>query len=370
MERELYVGTMTGTSCDGTDVALVSVSQSGNFLCQVAATEPWSDELKSQALVLAESRTWSAETYLAFEKAYTTQVVKAVNTVIACGEVAPESISAIGFHGLTLAHVPHPNPTNSTLQVGNPFQLSAAFQVPVIFDFRRADMVVGGQGAPLAPFIDFHMFASTEPRILLNLGGIANLTYLPASPQVDDVVAYDTGPANMIMDALVRQALPHEPFDRDGAYARKGQIHFQVFDKLARSDYFDIAGPKSTGREAYGHDVLSLFSNIERLEDRLATAVEFTVETITAAIQKMDPTSSARVIASGGGVKNAYLMERLAFRLQPRSVSDTSSYGMDPDSKEAILMALLAHAHMHGIPGNFPSVTGAQRRVILGARTH
>lgn len=372
---DLYLGIMTGTSCDGTDIAIVDIPNLAKLKCLHFGSVPWDSGFHDRARNLAESRHWRASDQIGFEQDYTEVVIKAAEQVLAEASL-DQPLRAVGFHGLTLAHYPPSSQQNpGTYQASNPYLLAQALQVPVVFDFRRADMALGGEGAPLAPFLDYHHFRSdAHGRVLLNLGGIANLTFLPRSCGRSDVRAFDCGPANMLSDALIRRFGPSaQRYDEQGSGARQGKLLEPLLKQLLEHPFFAMHGPKSTGREDFGESVMALFEQADApLNDLLATAIELTVVTITQAITHMEAelgTTFGEVLASGGGVNNLFLVEQLSERLYPRQTTSTQACGMDPDAKEAVLMAALAYAYQQRIPGNFPGVTAARQETVLGAAT-
>jgi anhydro-N-acetylmuramic acid kinase len=239
----------------------------------------------------------------------------------------------------------------STLQIGEGCVIAQRTGVRTIFDFRNADVAAGGKGAPLVPFLDYRLFRHPErSRIALNIGGIANITVIPAGATPDCVIAFDTGPGNMVMDALA------PPFDRNGEKARAGIVNEELLRKLLTDPYYQKAPPKTAGREQYGKEFLA--SGID-----LTTAAELTVRTIAMAVERYPETSE--IIVSGGGAHNAYLMDRLRAMVKPR-IFTSAELGVDVDAKEAILFALLAYERYHGRSGNVPSATGARAAVALG----
>jgi anhydro-N-acetylmuramic acid kinase len=257
-------------------------------------------------------------------------------------------------------------------------------RVPVVSDFRPADMAAGGQAAPLVPMFDFCVFRDAKrSRVLLNLGGIANVTVLPAACRAEDVLAFDTGPANMVIDACMER-LFGRGFDRNGATAARGRVLESVISKLIQARYFSAPPPKSCGREEYGETFVAKFIAAceregARKEDVIATATALTAGTIADAytrfcgpqFERLAPEAKVELIAAGGGVRNATLMgmlrEQLPTSLRVRSIEET---GLDAGAKEAAAFALLGWLTWHGLPGNLPSATGARRPVVLGKITY
>ena len=372
----LFIGIMSGTSCDGTDIALVDIERLDQISCLRHRHFPWPPAISAQARNLAEKRAWSAQTIISFENEYSQLVGDHLKQFFKQENLSPSVIEAVGWHGLTLAHFP-PTASSSpgTFQAANPALLALTSGCPVITDFRRADVALGGEGAPLAAFLDFHFFRSeSEHRVLLNLGGIANLTCIPAACDINQVIAFDTGPANMIMDSLVIEHSSGElAFDKCGALARTGRVLASVLQELLNHPYFKLEGPKSTGREDFGKSATQILARCEgAFADKLATACAFTVQTIANALEaheKKVGITFASVITAGGGVKNSFLMEQLQHRFPAKTVKTTADYAIDPESKEAVLMALLAFARVRKLAANMPSVSGSSRPAILGSIT-
>jgi anhydro-N-acetylmuramic acid kinase len=240
----------------------------------------------------------------------------------------------------------------------------------VVGDFRLADMAHGGQGAPLVPYFDYVCFASeTETRGLLNLGGIANLTILPAGADASATRAFDTGPANMVSDSLAQHFFGVD-YDAGGALAQQGEVDAALLARLLREDdYLALPPPKSTGRERYGADFAAQFHGLDG-HDALATATAFTAHSVAESYRRFFEPGAAqplgRVMASGGGVHNAALMRQLEEAFAPVPVRPLAAHGVDPDAKEAICFAVLAHEFLNGVPTGLPSVTGARKAAKLG----
>jgi anhydro-N-acetylmuramic acid kinase len=267
------------------------------------------------------------------------------------------SIELIGSHGQTIFHEGDPvefcgRKIASTMQIGEAAVIAERTGIDTIADFRANDMAAGGKGAPLVPFLDYQLFRDPErARVALNIGGIANITVIPANAKRDEVIAFDTGPGNMVMDALA------PPFDRDGERARAGHVNRALLERLLADPYYHREPPKACGREQYGAE----FVREARID--IATATELTARTISLAIERYPDTRE--VFVSGGGAHNGYLMERLSSLIRAR-VTTTAELGIGVDSKEAILFALLAYQTYQGRAGNLPSATGARKPMILG----
>ena len=375
--ERIVAGLMSGTSLDGIDVAIARVAGSGRSLRLEPLASyhaPYAPELRAVLLRNVEASTSNVRDLAQLNALLGRLFADAVRD--AMEEAGLDALDLVGSHGHTMHHVPDPerfggcDGVASTLQLGAPSVMAALLGVPVVGDFRSADVALGGQGAPLVPYFDHALFADArEHRVLLNLGGIANVTVLPAGGTPDDVLAFDTGPANMVLDALALR-LFGEPFDRDGHHAAAGTPDDALLRDLLADDYFERPPPKSTGRELFGS------AYVERLaarfpaapDDALATACALTARSVADAVERFVAPHHAPdvVIASGGGVHNRHLMARLADALAPVPLRTTADYGVDPDAKEALCFAVLAHEFVNGVPTSLPSVTGAARAARLG----
>jgi len=285
-------------------------------------------------------------------------------------------VDLIGSHGQTIRHLPKAElfidrPVAATWQIGEAAEIAAHTGVITVADFRPADMAAGGQGAPLVPWFDYLLFRSaTSSRALLNIGGIANLTILPPSCTPQQVIAFDSGPGNMIVDNLCK-TFYNCPFDRNGELAASGQVDCNLVNRLMQDDYLLLPPPKSTGRERYGTDYLNKIIELARVDnlstvDLLATMTFFTARTITTALQAFYPQPVDEIIASGGGVNNLMIMRHLQELLPKTRLSTSDQHGIPADAKEAICFAVLANETVHQHPGNLPAATGATRPVVLG----
>ena len=371
---------MSGTSLDGVDAVLVRLDGSGTDLkmdVRAFIHMPYPQALRALLLENSEAEASSVRALSQLNVRLAHLYADAVQRVIAKAGLALEDVDVIGSHGQTVHHIPEAadcagEAVTSTLQIGDPAVLANRLGVPVVGDFRVADMALGGQGAPLVPYLDFVYFASnTETRGLLNLGGIANLTVLPRGAAPEDVYAFDTGPSNMVIDALTQRFFD-APYDRGGALALQGHVQDDLLKELLEDPYYAQPPPKSTGRERYGAafvDQLVARADVQATpEDLIATAATLTTESIYRSYQRLvEPHHPLDVvIAAGGGTHNEWIMQRLAERFAPVPVRSIQDYGLDPDAKEALCFAVLAHEFLNGVPTNLPSVTGAQRATLLG----
>lgn len=291
----------------------------------------------------------------------------AVNDLLKTSDVPLNKILAIGCHGQTVLHLPETE-FPRTLQLGDPNIIAARTKITTVSDFRRADMAAGGQGAPLAPlFHDWKFRTSEKNRIVLNLGGMANITVLPANK--DEVVTgCDTGPGNALMDLWIQHHL-HVDYDENGIWALKGEVDHGLLDCFLSDDYFKATPPKSTGKDDFNIEWINknLKSHGQDLspEDVQATLLELTVITVSDAIEKYAPNTN-EILVCGGGIYNIALFNKLKDQNKNRELNSTEIYGVHPDAVEAVTFAWLAYRRIENKTGNIPSVTGAKYPVILG----
>lgn len=374
-ESAVCAGIMSGTSLDGIDVALVRRSddeaETLGFL-----SVPYSAEVRAALLAVSNCETHTREIarlHFLLPELYAAAFLKACQKA----QVAVEDVAVIGCHGQTIYHEGVPaavlgKKIASTLQIGDGNVLAARTGRPVVCDFRPADLAAGGQGAPLVPFVDYLLFHDAElSRVALNIGGIANITWLPGGLGPEKVVAFDTGPGNMVIDQLVaRYSDGARTYDSGGAMAAEGLVHPELVAELLTDDYYSRKPPKSAGREQYGREfVEALVARGLSPEDTVATATYFTAAAVAEGIARFadgeeDP--PADVIVSGGGVHNETLMRFLRAELPESDVVESGAYGVDPDAKEAVAFAVLAWETWNGRPANLPAATGAKRAAVLG----
>lgn len=395
MKRQsmIVAGVMSGTSADGVDVALCKIRPrtDGTPLISLigAAGFNYSKTLRSAVLASMDAKAMSVADMSRLHWRLGEVYADAVQTT---AEQFGAKVDLIGCHGQTIYHQATPSKYLSsnvrcTWQIGEPSVIAERLRVPVVSDFRPADLAAGGQAAPLVPMLDYCMFRSDKvSRVLQNLGGIANMTTIPAGASIDDVMAFDTGPANMVIDACMMR-LFKKKFDRGGAVAKRGNVLRNVIDSLLRERYFLASPPKSCGREEYGEAFVDRFlvtchgDKRATNENIIATATALTAESILAAYrqfvethlkQKVPKAGSVEFIVAGGGAKNATLMALLKNGLQPLGVRlrTMDELGVPSQAKESVAFALLAWLTWSGLPGNVPSATGASRPVILGKVTH
>jgi len=370
---------MSGTSADGIDAALVRIRGSGKTTrIKLIAHQTYAFPRNQREFILRNSLPGSGSVDILCELniALAYLFADAVRKIARKARVSLHAIDLIGSHGQTVHHMPQRRmmlrkKVRSTLQIGDPSTIAKLTRIPTVGDFRTADMAVGGQGAPLVPLYDYMMFRSKKRnRLVLNLGGIANITVLPKNCSLNDVRAFDTGPANMVIDALMKK-LYGKPYDRSGKTASAGRVISHLLNWMMSNSYFNRPPPKSTGRELFGEPFVNEVLKQARIwapEDIIATATEFTACSIYRQykrfVQKHVPADE--IIASGGGVHNATLMRRIRQYFAPVPVLDIEKLGQSSDAKEAVLFAVLANETISEHASNVPRATGAKRPVILG----
>jgi anhydro-N-acetylmuramic acid kinase len=379
----LVLGLMSGTSADGIDVALSRISGApprlhAKLLGHTSSKFPAA--LRKEILRVAEQQPIAAGELSQLN--FRLGEVFADAALAACRKfrVSLKRISLIGSHGQTIFHQGTPAPyfgraTASTLQIGEPSVIAARTGITTIGDFRPADIALGGQGAPLVPYADFLLYRHEKlGRVSLNLGGIANITAIPAAANPQQILAFDTGPANMVIDALVSHfTRGRQRFDKDARLAQTGRSIPALLDELMRDPYLKLAPPKSTGREYYGHvylqKVLALGKKYRaKSADLICAATIFTALSIVDALHRfvLPKTKIHQLIVSGGGAHNPLLLAQLAAALAGIEILPSSQFGIPGDAKEAFAFALLAYETFHCRPGNLPSATGAHAPAILG----
>jgi len=366
----IAIGLMSGTSFDGVDAALVRIAPNERgYAIETLdfVTRPYDAEVVERLAALLPPHPGSTAEVAELHRRVGEQFALAARAV-----AAGTPVDYVASHGQT---VWHDGERNVTLQIGDAFAIREALRATVCYDFRSADTAAGGCGAPLVPYVDALLLASDdEDRVALNLGGIANLTVLPRALRrgadgAFDVVAFDTGPANMLMDAFVAERTRgRQRYDRDGELASRGTANEAALDALLADPYFAQEPPKSTGRERFGAQFLARHAALLEpldLEDGVATLAELTAATVADPIARRMP--QARVLVAGGGARNPALLARLAARLPRARVETTATMGIDPDAKEAIAFAVLGFETLRGRGANVPRATGASRSVPLGA---
>jgi anhydro-N-acetylmuramic acid kinase len=358
----LYLGLISGTSMDGIDAALAAFDPAPRV--RAALTHPYPDDLRTRLLELAQGDgATTLDEIGALDARIAACFAQAALALLERANVSPRAVRAIGSHGQTLRHRPNAQP-RFTMQLGDPNLIAERTGITTVADFRRADFAAGGHGAPLLPIFHAALFARPgEVRSVLNLGGIANLTVLQADGRV---LGFDIGPANGLLDAWCALNTG-AAFDRDGAFAARGQVDPALLQRLLDEEYFRAAPPKSTGREQFHLEWLRarLRDDSRKPENVQATLVELTARSVADAVRAYAG-AARELLVCGGGTHNPLLMRALQAALAPLPVHSTLEHGVDPDYVEATAFAWLARERLAGRPGNLPSVTGAKGPRMLG----
>lgn len=388
----IVAGVMSGTSADGVDIALCRIMHSRapggapriKLLGHLGV--PYPKAIREAVLAAMDAKLASVADLSRLNWRLGAVYADAVEKAIARFGIKPKLVAC---HGQTIYHqgtaAPFAGkPVRATWQIGEASVITERLRIPVVSDFRPADLATGGQGAPLVPMLDYVFFRHAKKnRVLLNLGGIANLTAIPAGANTGGLLAFDTGPANMVVDACMAQ-LFNKPFDRSGRNAGRGIVRRDVVEKIMRDSYFSAAPPKSCGREQFGTAFTSRFISLCRKAratdtDIIATATSLTAESILESYRRFvwphlgqsAPLANVELIAAGGGTRNHILMNTLRSGLTPLHVKlqTTEDLGIPGQAKEAVAFALLGWLTWNRLPGNIPAATGASREVILGKVT-
>lgn len=362
MTEVLAVGVMSGTSLDGVSTALVRLTDEPAATLAGFRQEPYSSAERG-AIIDAIARGTPRDLAM-LHVALAERFAGAVLALLAATKTSPRDVAFVASHGQTVWH----EPGRATLQIGDPAVIAERIGVRVVSGFRGRDVAAGGQGAPLVPLADVMLFGHPERgRLLLNIGGMANVTWVPRRGLTDGALAFDIGPGVAVIDAITRRVDPEATFDRDGERARRGRAVARVLEELLADPYFALPPPKSTGRERFGIEYADrLLASVRQAggsdNDAVATATALTAETIGRAVAPWQ----AELVISGGGAHNPALVERLAARVQPRPVVAFEQLFFDGEAKEAVAFAFLAHRTILGLPGNLPGATGARGPRVLG----
>ena len=370
-------GLMSGTSADGVDAAIVDVSRRG---AKVLAfdTFAYAPALRRAVLDLCRAKTARAGDICHLNFVLGEVFAAALIRLAGKEGIALDSIDLIGSHGQTICHLPRARrfarrKIRSTLQIAEASVIAERTGITTVADFRPRDIAAGGEGAPLVPYADHVLFAHKRlSRAIQNIGGIANVTYLPAGCGVGDIVAFDTGPGNMIIDRVAALASRgRRNYDRNGRLAARGRVNESLLDGLMKHTYLLRRPPKSAGREEFGWDFAdTLYRRARRKgispRDAVATVTAFTASSIAEAYRRFLPGPVEEVILCGGGARNRTLVRMLQQRLQAAKVKMSDEFGISADAKEAVSFAILAAATIRGVANNVPAATGAGRPVVLG----
>ena len=374
-------GIMSGTSLDGIDVAVVDIDGRGwNKRVKVRAfrTAPYSGEVRAAILSVSNAAAHTsqlARLHFLLGELY----ADAVKTTCRRAGLALDSLGLIASHGQTVYHEGEPvrflgRRIASTLQLGEAAVIAERTGLPVVSDFRPRDIAAGGRGAPLAPYVDYLLFRHRRRgRIALNIGGIANITALPAAGKPRDVIAFDTGPGNMVVDALVQESTRGKlKYDRGGRLAARGRVHVSLLDEILREPFYYREPPKTAGREQYGREFVGrMLATGLPLEDLIATATALTAAAVAEGVARfVRPRMRVDdLIVSGGGAHNRQMLGYLGAFLPDLAIATSADFGVNIDAKEAIAFAVLGYETWRRRPANLPSATGARRPVVLGKLT-
>lgn len=386
-KSHMVIGLMSGTSVDGVDAALCEIAgeRRGNLKVALVAehSEPYPDFLREKILAASDPQGGSSAEICELNFLLGEAFAHTVNALIDVAKIKNSDVDLIGSHGQTISHIP-PRTEAQSFQLGSTLQIAEAAVIAertgimVVSNFRPRDMAAGGQGAPLVPFVDYLLFSNdSQTRVMLNIGGISNVTYLPAGGLPEDTLAYDSGPGNMIIDAMIQQLTQGEQsYDKDGAIAASGSVHDGLLAEMLKHKYLRRQPPKSTGREEFGVDYATKMyaygvKQVTMTRDIIATATAFTAATISQSLNKfvLPRGPVDEIVVSGGGAFNPELMRHLRKELPGLTIKTSDEYGLPPKSKESICFAVLARETILGRPGNLPSATGASGPRILGQIT-
>ncbi len=375
----IICGLMTGTSVDSMDAVLASFSVDNSGRHQFEIIEQHKSEIPDKITQLIHKiiRSDSSISELSFVNSELSRLYSiSVKAILKSAALSALDLDAISIHGQTVWHEPKTNDVKNQEKIGHTLQLGSAsylanlINVPVVGDFRSADIALGGQGAPLVPIFDYYFFRSqTEDVTMLNIGGISNITYIPANASEDDVVAFDTGPGNVLIDIFMQKYF-NQPYDDLGFHARSGKIIESLFEVLKQNEFVHKSPPKSTGREFFNEDYISSIINWARLDkfdynDFVCTLSEFTAWSICENIRK-NAKPRGKLIVSGGGSQNLFIIDRIKTLLPEVELFLSDDFGIPYDAKEALCFAYLAWRTLGNLHGNIMSATGASRKAILG----
>lgn len=369
----LAIGIMSGTSLDGIDVCVVDIKKNNKYeySIKVFISTPYSEEIVKKIKEVSNLETSNVQKICSLNVELSYEYVKAINECLSLYNIKNDDIEFIAMHGQTIWH----NPDNmdgfssSTLQIGDPSIVAYAFNKKVISNFRMMDMAAGGCGAPLIPFVDYLLYSSSEKSIAMqNIGGIGNVCYMKKNSSIDEIVAFDTGPGNMMIDEAMK-ILFNKSYDENGNVAKEGNIDKEVLNELLNDEYLKRTYPKSTGREKYNTEFVNniinkIINKGGKKEDVISTITAFTAYSIIDAydnfLEDID-----EVIVSGGGSHNDYLMDILKNKYKDKVIVENRT-----DAFEAFGFAILGHMTLLNEPSNVPVVTNAKRRVVLGNITN
>ncbi|NLZ05650.1 MAG: anhydro-N-acetylmuramic acid kinase [Phycisphaerae bacterium] len=370
-------GLMSGTSVDGVDVAIVDIRDAKVRLVAFDVF-PYKPALRAEILALCHPDSARVDRICHLNHVLGEAFAEAVLKLCRRCGIAADSINLIGSHGQTIWHQPQGGryggrTIRSTLQIGEPSVIAQRTGITTVADFRPRDMAAGGQGAPLVPYADYVLFRDAKvSRAVQNIGGIANVTFLPRACRSDEVLAFDTGPGNMVIDGIVRLATRgRRHFDRGGAMAARGKVDETLLREMLKHPFLRRKPPKSTGREEFGQAYSEWLGQKSRKRglapgDMVATVTAFTARTIADAYRRFLPAMPDEMVLAGGGAHNRTLVRMLRRELTAVKIRTTDEFGIDVDAREAVAFAVLAWATICGTANNVPSATGAAEPVVLG----
>jgi anhydro-N-acetylmuramic acid kinase len=375
--RMRVAGLMSGTSVDGVDVAIIDID-GYRVTVRTFDTFPYSAELRRGILQLCGAESCNVADVCHFNFVLGEVFAESIFKLCKKSGIGLSTIDLIGSHGQTIYHNPKgrrfgKKTVRSTLQIGEPSIIAQRTGITTVADFRPRDMAAGGQGAPLVPFADYFLFRDKHRnRAVQNIGGIANVTSLPAGCRTGNIIAFDTGPGNMIIDGIVSIiSRGKQKFDRGGKIAARGTIDKTILDDMLKHPFLGLRPPKSTGREEFGSSYCdALYRKMKKksipAEDIIATVTAFTAESIVRAYRNFLPRMPDEVILCGGGAHNSTLVKMLRQGLGKSKILTSDDFGVNCDAKEAISFAILAYATIKGEPNNIPGATGATQPLVLG----
>lgn len=379
--EKLVIGLMSGTSADGVDAVLVRITGHGidTKVEQLAfVSPPYTEEVRELILKMAAGDFGGTKEACLFNVLMGELFADACLQLCEEAGIRPEDVDLIGTHGQTVYHIPVAESycgreITATLQLGEPSVLCEKIGAVTVSDFRVRDMAAGGLGAPLVPYTEYILYSDPARNVgLQNIGGIGNITILPAGGKLDDLTAFDTGPGNMLMDSVVSRITDGRlRYDAGGAIAASGKVSQELLDELMKDPYLTKMPPKTTGREYYGADFVDyIMKSGESLglcgEDILATTTMFTAASIAHSLNHLCQPKPDRLIVGGGGSLNPTLMKMIAECLPDVEVMTNEDLGLDSSAKEAVAFALLANETIHSMCNNAPAATGAKHPVIMG----
>lgn len=375
------IGLMSGTSADGVDAVLVRIKGCGTsteVLQEEYISIPFSDEVRSKILEIAKGENGGSKEICLLSARLGQLYLEACETLCEKAGISLKDIDLVGCHGQTVFHQPVPEyylgeTVTSTLQIGDPSILAEKMDTIVVSDFRVRDMAAGGQGAPLVPYSEYLIYRSEKENVALqNIGGIGNITFLPAAGELSDTIAFDTGPGNMLMDAMVSKMTGGtQRFDEGGKISGQYKVNKTLLESLMQDPYLTKVPPKTTGREYYGEQFLENCLQEARVlgvseGDVLRTLTRYTAETIAYAVKNFLPQVPDCLIIGGGGSYNLTLLQEIQDCLPQVRVVTNEDLGFDSDAKEAVAFAVLANETVSGNANNVPTATGASHPVIMG----